>query len=83
MELKHTPGPWGITGSDKNIICELKKIDTTGLNGIICQIWNKNISDINLISAAPEMLEALIKYRSYIPETFEIQSGLAYVDIII
>jgi hypothetical protein len=62
--FKFTPGPWRITGSKKNIIDAKVKgeFKDTGISGIICDIWSKNEYDIKLILAAPEILEALIKY---------------------
>ncbi len=61
-KLKHTPGPWEWeqtervdTGLDVIIISE-------GAKGVG---WVYNIDDARLISAAPEMLEYLVKQAKF------------------
>jgi hypothetical protein len=55
MTHTHTPGPWNQLG------CEVYagKIPITGIIGITWDRMMENQANIDLISAAPELLEAL------------------------
>jgi hypothetical protein len=83
--LKHTPEPWIIEENDNDtewIRFPDYYIDSGEVN--IAQLFDtENDANARLIAAAPDMLKALIKYREYIPDTFEMESGIAYVDSII
>jgi len=59
MKHTHTPGPWADTGHDgkDNLIVESE-------TGSVCAVWRVNgygcqVADTRLISAAPDLLEAL------------------------
>lgn len=96
MKLKHTPGPWKLLKNDDDrdygripyfyIIkgeCDIAEIhdDSHDYNYKGYRIdYQQAEANARLISTATEILEALIKYRSYIPETFEMESGITYVD---
>lgn len=58
--LKHTPGPWKFNIKKENGLYQI-----SGENGSqIGRLWGNKYTDANarLISAAPEMLDALIEY---------------------
>jgi len=54
---KHTPGPWIVETYHNGLFKIIKELDKTkSLSG---QVWTRLEADAQLISAAPEMLEAL------------------------
>jgi hypothetical protein len=59
MKLKHTPGPWFY---DENY----SKYEIYSLEHIICDL--NGVDDAKIISAAPEMLEALIELYKELKE---------------
>lgn len=63
MKLKHTPGPWKITDDGiTNVISDVK--DDFNIAMVFMELYD----DARLISAAPEMLEVLIKQYTIICE---------------
>jgi len=72
MKLKHTPGPWEITGVNGHFIASSTPlISGQDWTSICCEVWGRPWSDedkrkketqanARLIAAAPEMLDALI-----------------------
>lgn len=55
----HTPGPWVSLGSPT---CTVRRAAYFGKNGVVAQATNP--ADALLISAAPDLLEALIEMMS-------------------
>ncbi len=59
MEVKHTPGPWIIKGTNKNLVYSKK--------GLIAEVWGGTKGGVSkateanarLIAAAPDLLAAL------------------------
>lgn len=72
LDMKHTPGPWHVNnkGYDKVFIDYSEKDLNSGevYTHSICKVFdavnpNQTTADATLISAAPEMLEALYQIR--------------------
>jgi hypothetical protein len=65
-KLQHTPGPWKYTISKNS---GRHQISDAKCGGQVCAIWSrgKDITEANarLITAAPEMLEALIEFLKF------------------
>jgi hypothetical protein len=95
-ETKHTPGPWraeAVMSDDKHDICIVNPVKPTGETGwpiVLASVYfdhtEPNISkaeaDANaqLIAAAPELLEALIKVVAIADRrTDEFDSALAAI----
>lgn len=64
--IKYSPGPWEIDEQDHGFPTEIVSVGSKDSEDhhIVCTIWDEQPeapSNANLISAAPDMLEALIK----------------------
>lgn len=76
-KLQHTPGPWKYTISKNS---GRHQISDAKCGGQVCAIWSrgKDITESNarLITAAPEMLEALITtYKAFNTDGHEHDCG--------
>lgn len=71
-KLKHTPGPWKITKYTETTISDDndRTIASAGsYNDGTESTYLENKANAKLITAAPEMLEALIEIRKWYEET--------------
>jgi hypothetical protein len=59
MTHTHTPGPWHITDEGSQIVVQTFSDHPTGTLARIYRVDELAYSDARLISAAPELLEAL------------------------
>lgn len=74
MTTKFTPGPWSVTG-DNSYIFSWKSLDKGGMPRPICgpaiipSEHEENVANAHLISAAPELYEALEKIVQDVQQT--------------
>lgn len=70
---KHTPGPWKINKVDHLTLIE----DHYSIIATIePQLHDNEMENANLITAAPEMLEALVKMSKYIDDMSETNNSI-------
>jgi len=69
--MKHTKGKWEVAGQDPDIYIE------SGLK-TLCKLWGRGEeqeANAELIAAAPDLLEALLKAKELIKEWHNIGAG--------
>jgi hypothetical protein len=76
-ETKHTPGPWAAYQDhpDNHEILYIREAGSSFLSHEVAVIYSHNLADAALVSAAPELLEALEAAHSIIARFIEDHEG--------